>query len=773
MAADDDTQVEGSDLAAIVSNELRLAEAYDRDELNSRRVRAVEYMRGEMTDLPARKHGSQQTSRDFADTVAWILPGVVRVFTASDQMVKYTKVREENDDWSRDASEFMNYSFMNESDGYRILYNATYDGLTQGNGIVSSYWEPERVTTKIFRNRTELELAKEMEEGWQPTTQAVSGKPRYEMIEDPATGEAIEVGMPTFTLKMGKLDRPGKICDITCMPENFRINSTATTIEGARFVAYLHAETSRSDLMEMAEDYGWDTEVIENLPSFRSTQSSEVSDARRRYALDTNSPLKSGDPIDLWECYIRADEDGDGIAELIQCWFAGDPGDGTLLGSEEWEDEVPFTDIPCYPVPHRFQAESVFDRTEDIMRVKTTLLRQGLDNIYAVNMPMREADVGSVQNPDILVNPRFGGIIWKTKGTAPIVPHVVPFVADKAFMALQYMDEMIAKRTGVSRSTMALDPEALQNQTATANQNQRDAGYSQIELIARNMAELGWTRFFKKRLALAIKYQQVRKIPAKQEKAQAAQQQMPMQPGMPQQPMPEDTGFREIDPSKWDPNMAVAINVGLGTGSRDRDMAMLGVIKNGQTMMAQMLGQAGLTAKALEFLPKIRMTAVKEAESSGLKNPEDFYPEITDEEVEQLKQQAAEAAQQPSPQEKIEQAKLAAQAQAEQLKLQASAQIEQQKMMANAEAEKMKAQGNAVKEQAQMQADLQTKEADRQANMALEAQKISSAERIKAAELQFEREKLAVEVQLQRESMANAAQIAASKPKPTDKRPGA
>ena len=773
MAADDDTQVEGSDLSAIVSNELRLAEAYDRDELNSRRVRAVEYMRGEMTDLPARKHGSQQTSRDFADTVAWILPGVVRVFTASDQMVKYTKVREENDDWSRDASEFMNYSFMNESDGYRILYNATYDGLTQGNGIVSSYWEPERVTTKIFRNRTELELAKEMEEGWQPTTQAVSGKPRYEMIEDPATGEAIEVGMPTFTLKMGKLDRPGKICDITCMPENFRINSTATTIEGARFVAYLHAETSRSDLMEMAEDYGWDTEVVENLPSFRSTQSSEVSDARRRYALNTDSPLKSGDPIDLWECYIRADEDGDGIAELIQCWFAGDPGDGTLLGSEEWEDEVPFTDIPCYPVPHRFQAESVFDRTEDIMRVKTTLLRQGLDNIYAVNMPMREADVGSVQNPDILVNPRFGGIIWKTKGTAPIVPHVVPFVADKAFMALQYMDEMIAKRTGVSRSTMALDPEALQNQTATANQNQRDAGYSQIELIARNMAELGWTRFFKKRLALAIKYQQVRKIPAKQEKAQAAQQQMPMQPGMPQQPMPEDTGFREIDPSKWDPNMAVAINVGLGTGSRDRDMAMLGVIKNGQTMMAQMLGQAGLTAKALEFLPKIRMTAVKEAESSGLKNPEDFYPEITDEEVEQLKQQAAEAAQQPSPQEKIEQAKLAAQAQAEQLKLQASAQIEQQKMMANAEAEKMKAQGNAVKEQAQMQADLQTKEADRQANMALEAQKISSAERIKAAELQFEREKLAVEVQLQRESMANAAQIAASKPKPTDKRPGA
>jgi predicted amino acid-binding ACT domain protein len=57
--------------------------------------------------------------------------------------------------------------------------------------------------------------------------------------------------------------------------------------------------------------------------------------------------------------------------------------------------------------------------------------------------------------------------------------------------------------------------------------------------------------------------------------------------------------------------------------------------------------------------------------------------------------------------------------------------------------------------------------------MALEAQKIASAERMKAAELQFQREKLSVDVQMQRESMMQAAQIAASKPEPTDTRPSA
>ena len=53
---------------------------------------------------------------------------------------------------------------------------------------------------------------------------------------------------------------------------------------------------------------------------------------------------------------------------------------------------------------------------------------------------------------------------------------------------------------------MALDPETLQNQTATAVQAGRDAAYSQIELVARNQAELGWKRVFKKILNLEIKH---------------------------------------------------------------------------------------------------------------------------------------------------------------------------------------------------------------------------------------------------------------------------
>jgi hypothetical protein len=52
----------------------------------------------------------------------------------------------------------------------------------------------------------------------------------------------------------------------------------------------------------------------------------------------------------------------------------------------------------------------------------------------------------------------------------------VPYIGDKALLALQHFDQVREMRTGVSRSTMALDPEALQNQTATASQQPERLG---------------------------------------------------------------------------------------------------------------------------------------------------------------------------------------------------------------------------------------------------------------------------------------------------------
>ena len=52
--ADRDIQVEDSDLSAVVSTEIRQAQTFDQ----YKRTLALQYMRGEMPDIPARANGS-------------------------------------------------------------------------------------------------------------------------------------------------------------------------------------------------------------------------------------------------------------------------------------------------------------------------------------------------------------------------------------------------------------------------------------------------------------------------------------------------------------------------------------------------------------------------------------------------------------------------------------------------------------------------------------------------------------------------------------------
>ena len=400
--------------------------------------------------------------------------------------------------------------------------------------------------------------------------------------------------------------------------------------------------------------------------------------------------------IELFECYVKADVDGDGIAETVRAFYAGNGSSGELLDWEVWDDDLPFSDIPCEPIPHRWDARSVSDDTNDIQRVKTVLTRQFLDNLYWVNNPMTTAEENSVTNPDTLRSPRFGATVYYKKGALPPAPMAVPFIGDKAILGLQHFDNVREMRTGVSRSTMALDPEALQNQTATASQNQKDSAYSQIELIARNQAELGWKRVFRQLLKLIVKHQD-----------------------RPRTIRLRDT-WVEMDPRSWNSNMDVTINIGLGTGSRDRDMAMLNQILNVQMAMTDRLGAAGFAEQALDMIPKINLTATKLAESAGIKNPDQFYLDVKPEMLAQMKQQAAQP--KPSPEEIKGQVQMAIAGH--------QAQLDQQ-------SDERKAQIEAV----QAQADIATQDKKNANEAALKQQDFALKERLALIQADLDREK--------------------------------
>lgn len=703
--------IEGNDLSALIAAEIATSKSYADNNLKDRREEALEYYNGTMRDLKAPPNRSSVVSRDVQDVVSWTLPAVVRVFTSTDRMVVYAPTGDGDEEYADQASDFVNYVFFTECDGYRVIYDATHDSLVAGNAIVYHTWDESDEITVTEHTRVTPDMAAMLleEDGVEVIEQEQAEDPEMMDVPDPATGQVTQVPVPTFNLKLRRIDKRGRLRIHTVPPENFFMDPEAVRIEDARFVAYRHENKTRSDLIEM----GFDRTDVEELATSntRLTEGETLARDDGAYSLRTAS-LKSQDLIDLYECYVRADANDDGIAETLKVWWAGHNGSGKVLKYEEWEDDVPYSDVPCYPMPHRWEADGLPERTKDIQRAKTALLRATLDNLYASVMPMLEIEENSVRNPDILINPKWGGLIWKRPGTSPIVPHVPPFVADKALQGMEYLDMVRAQRTGISRTTMALDPDAINNQTATASQNQRDAGYTQIEMIARNMAEFGWKRVFKAVLKLVIKHQDRPKTIRLRDR------------------------FVPMDPRVWNAGMDCTINVGLGTGSRERDMAMLSNVLQSQMMLADRFMAAGAQEEAIDLLPKVVTTLKKIAESAGIKNAESYYPTFGEQEVAALKQKAAEAKQQPDPKIALEQAKM----QADQQKMQADMQMAQQKAAADTALARSKAEADAQLRQQQQQAEIGLKREQLAAELALRRDQLRAELGLRHQQMQAELE---------------------------------
>jgi hypothetical protein len=89
--------------------------------------------------------------------------------------------------------------------------------------------------------------------------------------------------------------------------------------------------------------------------------------------------------------------------------------------------------------------------------------------------------------------------------------------------------------------------------------------------------------------------------------------------GMKQLTVKLTNGYVHIDPREWKNQYNITINVGLGTGTKDRQLQMLSMVKQGQMELIQM-GKGYM-------VPDQNLYALnaKIAEAAGFKNPEVFF----------------------------------------------------------------------------------------------------------------------------------------------------
>jgi hypothetical protein len=148
--------VTDTELTALLDGQIADAKDYDGADLSSKRIKSLEYEEGIMRDVPALPGRSSFVSRDVADTIGLIEPGVARTFFAAENIVDYEATKPEDEEFAKQATDYINYVVMRECDGYRQLKFGIRDGLRHGNGIIKHYWDPTvEYTTERFTGLTD------------------------------------------------------------------------------------------------------------------------------------------------------------------------------------------------------------------------------------------------------------------------------------------------------------------------------------------------------------------------------------------------------------------------------------------------------------------------------------------------------------------------------------------------------------------------------------------------------------------------------------------
>lgn len=544
--------------------------------------------REKLEDLAGR---SAVVAREVADIVHQMLPGLIRIFTSGERVVEFIPHGPEDEAMAEQMTDYVGYCINADGNSwFATLHDAVHDALLKKTGIVKWWWdEVVRVEALDYT-------------GLDPLTEArLLADPAIEVLERRETLILPEVPVPgiapppavAIDLQVRRTTRRGVLRLMAVPPEEFVIARDARDIESASYCAHRSLERISDLVARGAGDVETLARHATAEADFAVNDEATQRDPARALPFDQPSLDRSAWRVLHVEHFIRYDADGDGIAELHRICTVGD--DCDLVLSDAVVPEVPMALGSPVRQPHRVIGSSIADQTLDLQELKTGILRSVMDSLAEALNPKTTVVEGAV-NLDDVANNECGAIIrMKAPG---MVQHLTqPFVGAEAMGVLAYVDEVKAQRTGITRASRGLDPEALQSATKVAVQNTIEASQERVEMIARTLAETLVKQVFRGVLRMLVRHQD--------------QPRMVRLRGQ----------WVAVDPRVWDAEMDVSVNVALGRGPDSQRMAFLMMVLQQQQQILTTIGPDNPLVTIRQF----RATLAEIVRLGGYKDANRFF----------------------------------------------------------------------------------------------------------------------------------------------------
>lgn len=713
---EDSAKLDDSEILSIIDAEKQSSIGFENGtELEKKRRTSLEYLKGQMDDVPSLPNRSKATSTDIAEAVETVMPDLMEIFTAGEDVATFEAVGEEDEEAAQQETDYVLHVAFQKLRGFLLLYTAIKDALTVDTGIIKTTWrDREEVKDEKLKGITavQLEMAK------------ASGAEIVESVQvgvDNSPGEggiAAPVELFDATVRM-KYDK-GCIKSVAIDPNNLTIASDATLdLEECVYLALRSFPRAQALI-----DSGFDEDKIALLPGHVQRNTNDTNEQARDVAGETTAVSQdgsgSGGPdgkdgrslmrtVEIHEHYIRADFEESGKSQL---WCVVTDADcKTLLHKKKVERHGLAFGTPFIQA-HRFYGMSLAEKLIEIQKIKTALLRMMLDSGYfAMNqrteIAMDRANEHTIA--DLMRNEPMSPVRSRT-GDA-VRPLQAGQLGFDVGMMLEYTSTMAEQRTGVVRNAQGLNPDSL-HETKGGMQALMTMAQKRVRMIARILAETLVKSWFLDIHALS------RKHGTRAEKIRLRGK------------------WVDIDPTNFGDRSDMTIEVGVGSGGKEMELAGLGkVIEFQKEMIASQIPEY----MAMASPKKVYNAASRFARKVGFKAPEQFFEDPDDlarQKEEAKAQRAAQGIPEPEEPPSPEAMKVKGE-------LELKAKAHQDTMMLEAEKAKAKFAGDQQAIQAKAQSDQQAAMIDAQMRQA-------QAE----ADLTMKREQMAIDAQMRREQMA-------------------
>ena len=634
-----------------ITSSVREAVDFVETEVAPDRIKSQKYFDGKSA-VDFEDGRSRVVATKVRDTIRAIKPALMRVFLQSDKPVEFIPNTPQAVMGADQATKYAKYVFE-RNNGFRILSDVFHDALIKKVGVAKVYYdEVQHVEIDEYSDLTPEQLA------------FIENDPESEVLSQEETiiaeavidemGIEIQPRMASYNLRVARTSTKGQIKIQSVAPEDFFVDRMAVSVDDC-YVCGHTSEARVGDLVAM----GFDFETVYNLAGASDGTVDDEEEMARRGWDDTDDDENAADPsmrkVQFTEAYMKMDIEGTGVPRLYKFICAGN--DYEILDYELC-DYIPFAIFEVDPEPHTFFGRSLAEIVVEDQDAATSLLRGLLDGLAMANNP-RVMAVQNLVNMDDLLNNEIGGVV-RVKDINALREFSIGGGASAALPALQFYDESIRAKTGVTGAAMGMDADALQSQTAAGVNAAVQAASAVSELIARNLAEGGMRQMF--RLIAQI----ARANPN------------------PNEMMRLDGQFVPVDPRSWTNDLDLVTNVGLGNNRREDRIAALQM-----TMQTQMqIWQAYGPTNGIVSMTGIRNTLADILGMAGVHNADRYYNPMNPQIEQQLLAMAAQAAQAQQGQAQPSDPN-AAFLQAEQMKMSARVQADMAKTQLDAEKMRM------------------------------------------------------------------------------------